>query len=128
MDLPSSTHYINGRFRFFSQTTEARNAQIYADIFPEGLCIMTGNDVTSYFRSAANRVHATAAVVDFTVTKQSFWKISETARASSFNIYNNVPLNSLYISTRNDVIIYFQSAASRKNVFILGHVWVAISR
>ena len=60
----------------------------------EGLCIFTGNDDISYFRSAANRVHATATVDSFTVTKQSFWKISETARASNFSIYRNVALDS----------------------------------
>ena len=41
-------------------------------------------------------------------------------------IYHNVALVSLYISTSNDVIIYFQSAAIRIIVFNLGNVRVAI--
>ena len=36
--------------------------------------------------------------------------------------------DSLYIFTGNSVTTYFRSAANRMNVFILGHVWVAISR
>ena len=43
-------------------------------VTPEGIHISTGNDVISYFHSAANRVHATAAVTDFTLTKWSFWE------------------------------------------------------
>ena len=34
-----------------------------------GLCVPTGKDVISYFRSAANRLHATATIANFTVTK-----------------------------------------------------------
>ena len=34
----------------------------------------------------------------------------------------------VYISTRNDVTIYFQPSENRTNVSILGHVRVAISR
>ena len=115
----------------FLQTTEVRcanNAQIYTDLFLEGLCIFTSYDVISYLRLAANCVHTTTAVADFTVTKkQSFWKISETAGASNFKIYLNIALNSLYISTRNDVIISFRWVENRINVFILGYVRVAIS-
>ena len=33
-----------------------------------------------------------------------------------------------YISTRNNVILYFLSASNRINLFILGHVRIAISR
>ena len=86
-----------------------------------------GNDVTSYFQSAANRIRAAAAVTDFTVTKQSFLKIMETARASNFKIYHNIALDSLYVWNENDVIIYCRSAANRINVFICGYVRVAIS-
>ena len=53
---------------------------------------------------------------------------SETANASSFEIQHVVALDSLYISTGNDVTSCFQSAENRINVFILGQVWVAISR
>ena len=41
---------------------------------------------------------------------------------------HNVALDSLYISTGNDIIIYFQSAAKRISVFILGQVLVVIYR
>ena len=57
-----------------------------------------------------------------------FLNISETTRASIFKIYHNVALDSPNILTGNDVIIYFQPAANSINVFILGHVWVAIAR
>ena len=87
----------------------------------------TGNDVISFFRSTVNRVHVTAAVTDFTVTKCSFWKISQITKASTFKIYHNVALDSLYISTENYVTSDFQSAANPMDVFILGHVRVAIS-
>ena len=71
----------------FLQTIEASNPQLYTDICLEGfciLCVFTANEIVSYFRSAANRIHATATVAEFVVTKQSFWKISETANASNF--------------------------------------------
>ena len=51
------------------KTTEDSDPQVYTSLKPEGVNIFTGNDVIGYFRSAANRVHATAAVTDFTVTK-----------------------------------------------------------
>ena len=35
--------------------------------------------------------------------------ISETTRASNFKLYHRVALDSLYISTRNDIIICFRS-------------------
>ena len=56
-----------------------------------------------------------------------YFNISETTRASNFKFYPNVALDSLYISTGNDIIIYFQSASNHISVFILGHVRVAIS-
>ena len=49
-------------------------------ILLEGLCIVIGSDATSYFRSAVNRVHATAPFADFTVTKQSFSEMTETTQ------------------------------------------------
>ena len=39
----------------------------------------------------------------------------------------NATLDSLYISTKNDVITYFQSAANQIQVFIFGHAGVTIS-
>ena len=99
--------------------------QIHTSVKPEGK-LLTGNDVISYFRSAAHHVHATTAV--FTITKLSFWKISENTKASIFKIHHCVALYSFYIWTGNDVIIYFQSAANRINVLIFDHVLVEISR
>ena len=62
----------------FSTITEASNQQIHANVVPEGLYILVGNDVISCFWSAVDRVHAVAAADDFTVTKLYFRKISET--------------------------------------------------
>ena len=64
---------------FLEKNTEGRNRQIYTRVIPEGIHILIGNDVISYFRSAADRVHATAAVTDYTVTNDIFWKIMETS-------------------------------------------------
>ena len=60
--------------------------------------------------------------------REIFFSMSENTMASNFKIYRNVALDSLYISTGNDVIIYFQSAPNRINVFILGQIRVAVSR
>ena len=57
-----------------------------------------------------------------------FGNISETTKASNFKIYHNVAHESLYISTGNDITIFFRSAANRTDVSILGHVQVVISR
>ena len=57
-----------------------------------------------------------------------FWNISESIRVSDFKIYHMSALDSVDISTGNDVINYFRSEANRTNVEILGHVRVAISR
>ena len=51
----------------FSKTTEVSSSQVHTSVTPEGIYICTGNDVIRYFRSTANRVHATAAVTNFTV-------------------------------------------------------------
>ena len=59
--------------------------------------------------------------------RNDFFYISETNRASNFTIYHDLALDSLYISTGNDVINYFRSAANRTNVFILAYVRFAIS-
>ena len=53
------------------ETTEASNPQIYTNVDPEGLYIITGNDVISYFRLAANCIHVTATAANFTVTKKN---------------------------------------------------------
>ena len=55
----------------FSKSTEYSNPQIFKGIILERVYIFTGNDVISYFRSAAYRVHATATAADFTITKLS---------------------------------------------------------
>ena len=52
---------------------------------------------------------------------------SETTSASNLQIYYNISLKRLYISTGNDVIVYFQSATKPIRVFVLGRVRVAIS-
>ena len=54
--------------------------------------------------------------------------ISETAIANNYKIYHHIALGSLYISTGNDITVYFRAAVNRINVFILGHIGVAISR
>ena len=53
---------------------------------------------------------------------------SETANASSFKNLHEIALDSLFMSTGNHVTSYFWSAENHINVFILGHVQVAISR
>ena len=51
------------------------------------------------FRLMLSSMSASAAIA-----KLFFFNISETIRASDFNIYHKVALDSLYISTGNDVI------------------------
>ena len=72
----------------FSKTTEDSNPQVHTSVKPKGINIYTVglNDVISYFRLAANCVHAIAAVPDFAVAKWSFWNISESTKASNFKI------------------------------------------
>ena len=60
--------------------------------------------------------------------EMTFLNISESIRASDFKINHKAALDSLYISAGNDVINYFRPEANRTNVYILGHVRVAISR
>jgi len=45
-----------------------------------------------------------------------FLDISEIIRDSDFKIYHHLTLDSLYISTGNDITSYFRSAANRTNV------------
>ena len=53
----------------------------------------------------------------------------ETAWASNSKIFHHQPsIDSLYISTGNNVVTYFRSAANRINVFIVDHVLVSISQ
>ena len=54
------------------------------------------------------------AIVD--VRRRRCHEILETIRASDFKIYDRIAFDSLYISTGNDVIYYFQSEANRTNV------------
>ena len=66
------------------------------------------------FRLMLSSVSAAASAA---VTKWLFGNISsETIRASDFKNYRKVALNSLYISTGNDVINYLRSEANRTNV------------
>ena len=46
----------------------------------------------------------------------TFFNISENIRDSDFKIYDRVALDSLYISTGNDVINGFRSEANHTNV------------
>ena len=70
------------------------------------------------------------AIVDvFRRRHKMFFGIArETIRASNFKNLTHHSLASLYIFTGKDVTIYFRSAANRINMFILGHVRMAISR
>ena len=54
---------------FLENYGSSSNSPVHTSASPEGVYIVPGNDVFSYFRSAANCVHATAAVTDLTVTK-----------------------------------------------------------
>ena len=45
--------------------------------------------------------------------------ISESTRASNFNVCHSIPIDTFYISIENDVISYFWSAANRINVFMV---------
>ena len=54
---------------------------------------------------------ASNAAASAVVTNDFFMNISETIRASDFDIYHRVTLDSLNILTGNDVINYFRSAA-----------------
>ena len=127
-DPTVSTHYINGWYRFFSKTTKDSNPQVYTSITPEGIYIFTGNDVISYFPSAANGVHTTANVTDFTVTKWSFCKISETVKASILkHLPPHSPGYSLYFDWkwRHNMLPLGSKSHKRVNI---GSYWVSISR
>ena len=52
----------------FLETNDDNNPHIDTSVIPEGVFILTGNDVVRYFRSAANPVYAGSSVADFTVT------------------------------------------------------------
>ena len=53
----------------FSKTTEASSSKIYIRVVDAGIYTLAVNDIVRQCWSAENRVHATAAVTDFTVTK-----------------------------------------------------------
>ena len=67
-----------GWLRLFRKLLKLANYKLTAMKYRK-VSTLTGNAVISYFRSTANRVHATATAADFTFTK-----LSETARASNF--------------------------------------------
>ena len=99
----------------------ACNFEIYHNVALNSLYILTGNDVTIYFWSAANRIRATAA--DFTVTKL-YWKILENSPASSFKCICTQP-SVVYFSIRHNIISYCRLAANHPNVNFC-QVFVAI--
>ena len=67
------------------------------------------------FRLMLSSMSASATASAAAVTKY-FLNISETVRASDFQISRKVDLDSIYISTGSDIINYFQSAANLTNV------------
>ena len=76
----------------FSKLAEASSPQIHTTtVVTTGIYVLIGNDAISHFRSAANRVKADA---DFTVTKRSFGKISETIKTGSFEVHRHIALHS----------------------------------
>jgi len=87
---------------------------------------------TNWWGSCSAIAFALSAIVDVRRRlrrhEMIFFNISETIRASDFKIYHNVALDSLYISTGNDVTSYFRSAANQTNVQMFGDILVAISR
>ena len=48
---------VKGFFFNISETTRTSNFKIYRKVALDSLYILTGNDVISYFRSAANRIN-----------------------------------------------------------------------
>ena len=78
----------------FWETAEASNSQIRSMVVPKSLYIVTGNDIIGHFRSATNSVNAIGVTAIYRV-----WIISESARASNFEIYHAIAHDSLYIST-----------------------------
>ena len=63
MQTDQHTQYVQS-----SSSPITSGDHLVKDIVPEGLYILTGNNVISYFQSAANLVHATAIAANFTVT------------------------------------------------------------
>ena len=71
-DQPSSTQYINGWFRFYRKLLKIATRKFTQAKHRMESTSFTRNNVISYFGSAANPVHTTAPVTDFTVAKWSF--------------------------------------------------------
>ena len=80
----------------FSTTTEASNPYVHTSVTPEGIYICTGNDIISYFRSGANRVHAAVAATDFTVTNDLVGKSRTVLKLAYSKFTATVPPGSYF--------------------------------
>ena len=78
--------------------------------------------------AASGRLQTVFMPLPTSPSKNDLYEISrKLLELETSKIYHDVALESLYIPTGNDAIIYFRSSANCINVFILGHVRVAIS-
>ena len=123
---------------------KAGTFKIYCHVALDSLYIWTGNDVIIYFQLAANRMVIQVLYSLFCNPSDIFtpwhrkWDSngptvvyglhkSQTTQASNAQIYTDKFLEGICNFAGYDVIINFWSAANGTDVFILGHVQVAIS-
>ena len=57
----------------FSKATKSSNPRVYIKVAPKDPYTIDENVITSYFRSAADRVNATTAAANFNDTKLFFF-------------------------------------------------------
>ena len=71
-----------------------------------------------YFNKRNAKAFSLNATVDVRLRRrlEMIFNISEAIRASDLKIFHKVALDSLHISTGNDVIDYFRSQTNRTNV------------
>ena len=119
MDQPLATHYIHGWFIF--SRNPRKLLQILLIEKPQGVYILAVNGVTRCFRSTANRVHVTAIVTEFTVTK-FLGKISKSTTASNINIYQNEPL--IVVTFRPDMTSPPTSGTNGPAIVYTSHKWL----
>ena len=86
------------------------------------VCITEAVEILGFVFKRNAKAFSLSAIVDVLRRRHGMiWgNISETTRAGNFKIYQHAALNTLNLSTGNDVAIYFQSAANCINLFILG--------
>ena len=111
-DVPWSTRYIGGWFRVSGKLLKLATHKLAAWLLRKSFYIATGNDVIGYFWSATNSANATCATANFIIRKYFCRLSGKLLWASNFKLYHSVAHESLYISTANDVTIYFRSAAN----------------